>query len=154
MLADYQRRMVPIIQRHGGAIDKFLGDGIMATFGATRPCRLRRRRVGAALELAAMGRRWENGIAPLPISIAVASGELVVGAVGDADRLEFTVIGNPVNLAAKLEKHTRIEDVSALTTAATLRTARQQGFPGRFPAPARRHVAGVAQPLELVVLAA
>src|SRR4030095_4426598 len=37
VLADYQRRMVPIIQRHGGAIDKFLGDGIIATFGATRP---------------------------------------------------------------------------------------------------------------------
>ena len=50
----------------------------------------------------------------------MVSGELVVGAVGDADRLEYTVIGQPVNLAAKLEKHTRIEGVSALTTAATL----------------------------------
>jgi adenylate cyclase len=89
----------------------------------------------------------------LPISIAVVSGELVVGAVGDPDRLEFTVIGNPVNLAAKLEKHTRIEDVSALTSAATLHTAERQGFSARCAAPVRRHVAGVAQPLDLVVLA-
>ncbi|HJT15083.1 MAG TPA: adenylate/guanylate cyclase domain-containing protein, partial [Dongiaceae bacterium] len=50
VLADYQRRMVPIIQRHGGAIDKFLGDGIMATFGATRPLEDYAARAMAALE--------------------------------------------------------------------------------------------------------
>lgn len=87
------------------------------------------------------------------MSVAVASGELVVGAVGDADRLEFTVIGNPVNLAAKLEKHTRSEGVAALTTAATLERARAQGFGGHFGRPRRRRVAGLADPIEIVVLA-
>src|SRR4029453_3016320 len=50
VLADSQRRMVPVIQRHGGAIDKFLGDGIMATFGATRPLEDYAARAMAALE--------------------------------------------------------------------------------------------------------
>ena len=159
LLTAYQARAVPIIHRHGGSVDKFMGDGIMATFGAARPATTYAAdALRAALELAAMARSWHgaepaSGLAALPISIAVVSGELVVGAVGDADRLEFTVIGNPVNLAAKLEKHSRIEGVSALTTAATLRSAQQQGLGGSFAAPVLRHVAGVAQPLELVVLA-
>jgi adenylate cyclase len=83
----------------------------------------------------------------------VVSGELVVGAVGDADRLEHTVIGHPVNLAAKLEKHTRIEGVSALTTATTLARARRQGLCGDFAPPRARALAGVAHPVELIVLA-
>ena len=148
LLTAYQARAVPIIRRHGGSVDKFMGDGIMATFGAAKPSpTYAADALRAALELAAMAqelaqRRSGGRVTPLPISIAVASGELVVGAVGDADRLEFTVIGHPVNLAAKLEKHTRIEGVSALTTASTLRTAQQQGLAGSFaaagPAPRRR----------------
>jgi adenylate cyclase len=129
-----------------------MGDGIMATFGAARrSATYAADALRAARELAAMAKAWPDP--PLPISIAVVSGELVVGAVGDPDRLEFTVIGNPVNLAAKLEKHTRVEGVSALTTAETLRTAQAQGLAERSAAPLRRHVAGVAQPLELVTLA-
>jgi adenylate cyclase len=155
LLTAYQARAVPIVRRHGGSVDKFMGDGIMATFGTAEPCpTYAADALRAALELATMARDWRSQeVAPLPISIAVVSGEVVAGAVGDADRLEFTVIGHPVNLAAKLEKHTRIEDVSALTTATTLRTAQRQGFAAGFPPPVRRNVAGVAQPLELVVLA-
>jgi adenylate cyclase len=63
------------------------------------------------------------------------------------------VIGHPVNLAAKLEKHTRVEGVSALTTAATLVLARRQGLRGDFALPRTRAVAGVAHPVELIVLA-
>ncbi|HET6157546.1 MAG TPA: adenylate/guanylate cyclase domain-containing protein, partial [Dongiaceae bacterium] len=106
VLADYQRRMVPIIQRHGGAIDKFLGDGIMATFGATRPLADYAARAMAALE-ECMGAaaEWsaEQGAAgrpPLTINGALASGRIVAGAVGDATRLEYTVIGDAVNLSA------------------------------------------------------
>lgn len=155
LLTAYQARAVPIIRRHGGSVDKFMGDGIMATFGTAGPSpTYAADALRAALELAAMGQGWRSDdVAPLPISIAVVGGEVVVGAVGAADRLEFTVIGLPVNLAAKLEKHTRIEGVSALTTVTTLCMAERQGFSQRCAAPVRRHVAGVAQPLELVVLA-
>jgi adenylate cyclase len=154
LLTEYQGRVVPIIRRHGGSVDKFMGDGIMATFGAAGPSpTFAADALRTALELAEMTRVWTAGAEPLAISIAVVSGELVVGAVGAADRLEHTVIGPPVNLAAKLEKHTRIEGVCALTTAATLADARRQGLCGDFAPPRTRHVAGVAHPVELIVLA-
>jgi adenylate cyclase len=154
LLTEYQGRVVPIIRRHGGSVDKFMGDGIMATFGAARPSpTFAADALRTALELAEMARVWTAGAEPLAISIAVVSGELVVGAVGDADRLEHTVIGHPVNLAAKLEKHTRIEGVSALTTATTLARARRQGLCGDFAPPRARALAGVAHPVELIVLA-
>ena len=77
----------------------------------------------------------------------------MVGALGDPDRLEYTVIGNPVNLAAKLEKHTRIEQVAALTTADTLARARAQSFTATC-APSRRSTgAGLAAPVDIVVVA-
>ncbi|HSA82190.1 MAG TPA: adenylate/guanylate cyclase domain-containing protein [Geminicoccaceae bacterium] len=154
LLTEYQAQVMPIIRHHGGCVDKFMGDGIMATFGAAGPSTtFAADALRTALELAEMARAWPPGAEPLAISIAVVSGELVVGAVGDADRLEHTVIGHPVNLAAKLEKHTRSEGVSALTTAATLALARRQGLRGDFAPPLTRTVAGVAHPVELIVLA-
>jgi adenylate cyclase len=173
VLTDYHARVVPVIRKHGGSVDKFMGDGVMATFGAARPsATYAADALRAALELVHVMDDW-NGAATaagrsvepaadaspgpgpaLEISMAVASGELVVGAVGDHDRLEYTVIGNPVNLAAKLEKHTRSERVTALTTAATLLRARQQGFSGQdFGPPRLREVAGLTEPAQLIVLA-
>jgi adenylate cyclase len=172
LLTDYHARVVPVIRKHGGSVDKFMGDGVMATFGAARPsATYAADALRAALELVQVMDEWsatrpgaasateapaaETSAEPgLRISMAVASGELVVGAVGDHDRLEYTVIGNPVNLAAKLEKHTRTENVTALTTAATLLRARQQGFSGHdFGPPQRRDVTGLAEPAQLIVLA-
>lgn len=160
-LADYQARMVPIIQRHGGAIDKFMGDGIMASFGAAvvtdtfaadalRACDA----VAAEAEAWSAERRG-RGLQPLSIGAACASGPVVFGAVGDETRLEYTVIGDAVNRAAKLEKHTKVEEVRALTDAATYREARAQGY---APACAVEHrdgrvVDGIGSPVDIVVLA-
>jgi adenylate cyclase len=79
---------------------------------------------------------------------------VLAGTTGDASRLERTVIGAPVNLAAKLEKHTKREGARALTTADALERARSQGYELAHP-PAvrsRRHVEGVAEPLDIIVL--
>ena len=87
----------------------------------------------------------------LEISMAVASGELVVGAVGDHDRLEYTVIGHPVNLAAKLEKHTKVENARALVTADAVALARFQGYLPKVALDLleERNVAGAGRRLDL-----
>jgi adenylate cyclase len=78
----------------------------------------------------------------------------VVGAIGEPDRLDYTVVGNPVNLAAKLEKHTRIERVEGLAWLATYRLAGEQGLAqSADPAVLRRAIAGLSDPVDLVVLA-
>jgi adenylate cyclase len=162
LLGEYQTRLVPVIRRHGGSIDKFLGDGIMASFGAAPPSTtyaadaLRAAEaVAAEARLWAAGRRRAGRPTP-PVGAAVAAGRVLFGAVGDAHRLEYTVIGDPVNLAAKLEKHSKVESVAALTTAATLALAEAQGFaPGpnaNVETRPGRRVAGVDGPLDLVVL--
>jgi adenylate cyclase len=76
------------------------------------------------------------------------------GAIGDQSRLEYTVIGDPVNMVAKLEKHTKIEGVAALCTAEAWRLALQQGYAAiaRLEQRPARAVAGIDRPLDLVAL--
>ena len=115
LLSEYQTRMDAVIERSGGSIDKFLGDGIMATFGAVSPNeRFAADALRAMTELCTVADGWNAeraaaGEVPLDIRFSVATGAVVVGAVGDGTRLEYTVLGAPVNLAAKLEKHTKVE---------------------------------------------
>ncbi len=87
--------------------------------------------------------------------MAVASGEVLFGAVGDETRLEYTVIGDAVNFAAKLEKHTKIEQVTALTDATTFRLALSQGYdsPNQKERRPGRHIDGLGGTMDLVVIA-
>lgn len=162
VLQDYQGRVCPLIAAAGGSIDKFLGDGILASFGAVMPSATAAadalRAADAVMAAAAAWReeRRAAGLPPLEIGLAVASGRVVFGAVGDGERLEFTVIGDAVNLAAKLEKHNKEEGTRALTDGETYALAERQGYraamaPERRP---RRRVAGVAESVDIVVLAA
>jgi adenylate cyclase len=161
LLIEYERRIVPVIQRHGGVVDKFLGDGILATFGCVEPTTTYAAdAVRAAQEIATTAESWacEREAArkvPLAIGTAATTGRVVFGAIGDSSRLEFTVIGDAVNLAAKLEKHSKVEGVSAITTAATYALAIEQGFAPSRPPERRptRKVEGVSAPLDLVVVA-
>jgi adenylate cyclase len=161
LLGEYQSRLVPVIERHGGSIDKYLGDGILASFGAIVPnigyaadlCR-------AIDELAATAELWRReragrGLPAPPVGIAGAVGDIIFGAIGHATRLEYTVIGEAVNLVAKLEKHTKTEGVRALTTSEAYVLALGQGYRPQRTADMRagRMVEGVAEPVDLVVLA-
>lgn len=158
ILTAYQRRVVPLIQQHGGVIDKYLGDGIMATFGALKASGSYAadalRSIDAVAKDAAS---WPAGgvlarLDPHGVNMAAAAGPVIAGAVGDGQRLEFTVIGGPVNLAAKLEKHNKALRSRALATWEMYETALAQGY-----APARsiakvESVIDAGRPCELAVL--
>ncbi|TDQ84089.1 adenylate cyclase [Dongia mobilis] len=160
MLGDYQKRVISIVARHNGQIDKFLGDGIFASFGAARDSGTCAADALVSLEEILLELedwrrgRLEMGLAAPSISAAAASGEVLFGAVGDNSRLEYTVLGDPVNIASKLEKHTRIEHANGLTDAGTLELAEQQGFKPRlkFETRSGRMVNGVNHPMDIVAI--
>lgn len=160
LLQDYQRRFVPIIEGAGGSVDKYLGDGILVSFGTGD-----RRGAEAADAFAAVPAiiraaddwtvdRSAAGLPPLGVCAAITHGDIVHGVIGYEDRLEFTVIGDAVNLAAKLEKHAKIENARVIATREAWEAAATQGRriePVRFsPAAA---VEGVSTPVDLVILA-
>jgi adenylate cyclase len=161
MLQDYQGRVCPLIAAHGGSIDKFLGDGILASFGAVAPSPTAAAdalRAADAVVAAAdhwIAERRDAGLPPLAIGLAVSSGRVVFGAVGDGERLEFTVIGDAVNFAAKLEKHNKDEKTRAVTDGATYALAERQGYvpPAVRDRRTGRRVGGVADLVDIVVLA-
>lgn len=158
LLGEYQRLAVPIIQRHHGSIDKFMGDGILASFGAVTPAAdfaaQALRAVDALLQAvdAWRAQRLAQGLAAPDVGAGLAHGRVVFGIIGDGQRLEYTVIGDAVNLAAKLEKHNKAENTRALTTRATYELAQAQGYRGDKPLRTARSVGGVATPLDLAVL--
>ena len=160
LLADYQHHIVPVIQAQGGSIDKFLGDGIMATFGATRPSTTYAADALRAVDQAiGETRRWQEDLRargePCPeVNAAVASGRVIFGAVGDETRLEYTVIGETVNLSAKLEQHNKQLGTRAICDVATYERALAQGYapPGVQHQVAASLVAGVGHPVDVVVL--
>jgi len=120
-----QGELAEIVQRHGGTVDKFMGDGMLAVFGAPEPqddhavraLRAVSEIVGAVLRIDA------EGAARVRIGIGVHSGEVVSGCLGSGVRLEFTVIGDTVNTASRLEALTKEKGAVALVSDETLRRA-------------------------------
>ena len=109
MLSEYQRCMVNAIFRHGGTLDKFIGDGIMATFGTPEVSdddALRAVKAGIEMkkELTLLNAdRAEKGLEPIHQGIGIDYGPVVAGNVGTESRLEYTVIGDTVNSASRIE---------------------------------------------------
>jgi class 3 adenylate cyclase len=109
----YLDLMVEAITEHGGTVDKFIGDGIMAGFGA--PLSLgddARHAVKASLAMLARLDQWNaerkaRGEAPVEIGIGLHTGEVVAGSIGSARKMQYTLIGDAVNTAARLEQLTK-----------------------------------------------
>lgn len=98
--------VVPIVHGHGGHVDKFVGDGLLAVFGVPqRHTDHADRALAAALSIAAAVERRSEG--EPRIGIGLNSGTVVAGNLGGAGRFEFTVIGDTVNVAARVESATR-----------------------------------------------
>ena len=117
-LNELYERVVPIVLEHGGHANKFIGDGLLAVFGA--PAKLADhadRAVAAALDIGSLNH--SRHISGLQVGVGVNSGEVVVGTIGGGGRLDFTVIGDPVNTAARVESATRQTGDDVLITEAT-----------------------------------
>jgi adenylate cyclase len=97
---------VPIVREHGGHVDKFVGDGLLAVFGAPRRAEDHADRALAAARDIATAVQEKFG-EELQIGIGLNSGTVVAGNIGGAGRLEFSVIGDAVNVAARVEAATR-----------------------------------------------
>jgi PAS domain S-box-containing protein len=112
-LNSFLSQMGPIIQRHGGFIDKYLGDGILALFEQAPKAVEASIAMLQQLELYNEAKQ-EVGEQPLNIGIGINTGEVMVGTVGYNKRLEGTVIGDTVNLAARIEQLTKHYEVPLL----------------------------------------
>jgi adenylate cyclase len=143
--------VVPVVARHGGHVDKFEGDGLMAIFGAPEgfPDHAERA-VRAALEIDRRVNRGGEG-GPFEIGIGINTGSVVAGSIGGGGRLNFSVIGDSVNVAARVEEATRETGDAVLITEAA-RDALGSGFP--VERRGERELRGLARPVGLFVPAA
>ena len=111
-----QGTFAAIVQAHGGMIDKFMGDGMLAVFGAPEPLDDHASRaIGAARSIAAAASAM-----PIRVGVGVHSGRVVTGVLGNGARLELTVIGDTVNIAARLEALTKEKEVTVLISDAVV----------------------------------
>ena len=120
LLNEYLALMAPIVSRWGGVVDKFLGDALMGVWGVPEPVTggqlegipTERLAVEAAVEMrraldAFNARTAKGGLPSLQIGIGINAGEVVAGPLGSPDRLEYTVIGDVVNTAQRIESAAR-----------------------------------------------
>ncbi len=135
-VSDYQSRMVAAVFAHDGTLDKFIGDAVMATFGTptARP-EATRQAVDAAIAmrsaLAELNReRAAAGKAEIQHGIGIHCGPAVVGNVGTEDRLEYTVMGDTVNVAALVADHCK-ETQEDLLVSGAVRAQLTGGYPLR-----------------------
>ena len=121
-LNEYLSRMTAAVFDHGGTLDKFVGDAVMAVWGNVRsrgPAEDAKSAARAALamrrELWTLNQRWfADGIVPFAIGIGINQGDVVVGNIGSQEKADPTVIGDAVNLASRLEGLTRTYGVDIL----------------------------------------
>ena len=134
----YLHDMVAEIRAEGGVVDKYIGDAIMAVFGVPteRPDDAVRAVRAASRMRAALVRhnrgRADRGLVALAHGVGVHFGPMVAGNIGTAERMQYTVIGDAVNLASRLETATKEHHVDALISSEAVRAAEAIG--GELPA--------------------
>lgn len=120
ILNEYLSEMSKIIFRNGGTIDKYMGDGIMALFGtpiyhSDHAFRAVKTAVEMRKSMIALKDKWtKEGKEVFDVGIGVNSGDMVSGFIGSKERLEYTVIGDNVNLAARLEPLNKVYDTDII----------------------------------------
>ena len=157
LLNEFLRVMVEAVEgEHGGMINKFLGDGFMALFGISRDDNNHADKALAAAQSIQQtlqrlnAERAARGEDAIQIGIGINTGPAIVGSIGSPDRMEFTVIGNTVNVASRIEALNKTLGTSLLLSKET-RTAIRTNLQLRALPP--QPVKGVDQPVEIFTIA-
>lgn len=129
-ISAYRRRVMHAAEASGGVVDKFIGDGALVVFGVPEPRQDdSARAIACARHLLALVQRWNakrQFDPPIRVGIGIHSGVVYCGVIGDERRLEFTVLGDVVNVAARIEQATKQFDVPLLASAVVVTEAGQQ----------------------------
>jgi adenylate cyclase len=133
LLNEYFELMVEVVFRNQGTLDKFMGDGLMAIFGAPENDPYQEEHaLKAAIEmqqeLGKLQVRWEAEGIHIRIGVGIHSGPAIVGTIGSSRRMEYTAIGDTVNVASRLQAATKELGANILTSEHTY-----YGAKGAFP---------------------
>ncbi len=126
-LNDYFSEMVEVVFRHGGTVDKYIGDGIMAIFGAPLPQpdhAYQAVRAASSMRQALRSlneRRVRAGKPPLEFGVGLHTGECVIGNIGTSERMDYTAVGDAVNTASRIEGLTKDLGLDILLSGGTYR---------------------------------
>jgi PAS domain S-box-containing protein len=133
LLREYLGMFEEAVFGNDGTLDKYLGDGLMATFGTPRPdAKDPVRAIACACAMVEKAVAWNNrrraaGLNPLHLGIGIHTGEVALGEIGSQNRLEMAVVGDTVNIASRIQEMTRNLDIAVLASETTIEAAQQQG---------------------------
>jgi class 3 adenylate cyclase len=153
MLNRFFTEVVAAVEAEGGVVKQFTGDGVMALFGAPQsridhPERAVRAALGVVSRLAGLNAQLhQDGLVPLRIGVGIHTGEVVAGLIGPDRRVEWGVVGEPVNLASRIEALTKELTATILVSADIAARLGPQFVLGRTASLA---VKGRSQPVEVV----
>ena len=132
VLREIHTLLADIVFRYDGTLDKFIGDGLMATFGTPEPSgNDAADALAAAVAMADGFRKWKQAVAggkadQLELAVGVHYGQVVLGDIGTNRRMEFAVLGDTVNVASRLEKANREIGCRCIVSAALVEAANAQ----------------------------
>jgi adenylate cyclase len=163
VVREFHARMARIVFRFQGTLDKYIGDGLMASFGTPQPGRFdATHTLRCARDMAQETADWNAERAALGkprvrIAIGAHYGPVLLGDIGDERRLEFAVLGETVNIASRLEGMTRQLRVPVVVSDALVQTARGEDVEaaaviGSFASAGAQSIRGMAAPLGVWVM--